>query len=103
MKVRFRWSPGHEGAEGNEEANDAAREASSEEGRPTALARERVREVTGVIQSVNRDKSENLTPFDTTRLPGQHAWKMDQALPEKHTLQMYKSLASDQSVYLNPS
>jgi ribonuclease HI len=36
IDVRFRWSPGHEGVVGNEEANDAAREASSQEGKPTA-------------------------------------------------------------------
>jgi ribonuclease HI len=29
IDVRFKWSPGHEGVVGNEEANDAAREASS--------------------------------------------------------------------------
>jgi hypothetical protein len=84
----------------NEEANDAAREASSQEGRPTALARERVREVTGVIRLINRDRSENPTLFDTTRLPGQYTWKMDRALPGKHTLPMYKSLTSDQSAIL---
>jgi ribonuclease HI len=49
VDIRFRWSPGHEGVVGNEEANDVAREASSQEGRLTALARERVREVGGVI------------------------------------------------------
>jgi ribonuclease HI len=55
IDVRFRWSPGYEGVVGNEEANDAAREASSREGRPIALARERVREVGGVIQLINRE------------------------------------------------
>jgi hypothetical protein len=70
IDVRFKWSPGYEGVVGNEEANDAAREASSQEGRPIALARERVREVAGVIRLINRDRSENPTPFDTTRLPG---------------------------------
>jgi ribonuclease HI len=35
IDVRFNWSPGHEGVVGKEEANDAAREASSQEGRPT--------------------------------------------------------------------
>jgi ribonuclease HI len=49
VDVRFRWSPGHERVVGNEEANDVAYEASSQEGRPTALARERVREVDSVI------------------------------------------------------
>jgi ribonuclease HI len=50
---RFRWSPGHEGVVGNEEVNDTAREASSQEGRPTARVCERVREIGGV----NRDGS----------------------------------------------
>jgi hypothetical protein len=94
---RFRWSPGHEGVVGNEEADDAAREASSHTGNPTALARERVREVAGVIRLLNRDRSEDPDPFDTTRLPGQYTWKMDQALPGKHTLQLYGSLTSDQA------
>jgi ribonuclease HI len=49
VDIRFRWSPGHEGVVGNEEANDTAHKASSQEGRLTALARERVREVGGVI------------------------------------------------------
>ena len=72
IDVRFRWSPGHEGVVGNEEANDAAREASSQEGRPTAQARERVREVVGVIRLINRDRSDNPTPFDSTGLAGQY-------------------------------
>jgi hypothetical protein len=70
MDVRFRWSLGYEGVVGNEEANDVAREALSQEGRLTALARERVREVGGVIRLINRDRSENPTPFNTTKLPG---------------------------------
>jgi ribonuclease HI len=100
IDVRFRWSPGHEEVVGNEEANDAAREASSQEGMPTVLPRERVREVAGVIRLINRGRSENPTPFDTTRLPGQYTWKMDQALPGKHTLQLYRSLTSDQTAIL---
>jgi hypothetical protein len=55
---------------GNEEANDVAREALSREGRLIALVRERVREVGGVIRLINRDRSENPTPFDTIKLPG---------------------------------
>ena len=68
--------------------------------RPTTQARERVREVAGVIRLINRDRSENPTPFDTTRLPGQYTWKMDQALPGKHTLCLYRSLTSDQAAIL---
>jgi hypothetical protein len=57
-------------------------------------------QVAGVIRLINRDSSENPTPFDTTRLPGQYTWKMDQALLGKHTLQMYKSLTSNQAAIL---
>jgi ribonuclease HI len=32
ISIQLRWSPGHEGVVGNEEANDAAREASSQAG-----------------------------------------------------------------------
>jgi hypothetical protein len=61
-----------------------ALEASSHTGKP-APALERVREVAGVIRVINRDRSEDPNPFDTTRLPGQYTWKLDQALPGKHT------------------
>jgi ribonuclease HI len=100
IDLRFRWCPGHEGVVGNEEADDAAREASSHTGKPTAPALERVREVAGVIRLINRDRSEDPNPFDTTRLPGQYTWKLDQALPGKHTLQLYGSLTSDQASIL---
>lgn len=52
IDLRFRWSPGHEGIVGNEEADDTAREASSHTGRPTAPALERVWEVAGVIRLI---------------------------------------------------
>lgn len=70
IDLRFRWSPGHKGVVGNEEANDAAREASGHTGQPTVPALERVREVAGVIRLINRDRSEDPSLFDTTRLPG---------------------------------
>ena len=72
IDLRFRWSPGHEGVVGNEEADDAAREASSHTDKPTAPALERVREVAGVIRLINRDRSDDPTLFDTTRLSGQY-------------------------------
>jgi hypothetical protein len=54
----------------------------------------------GVIRLINRYRSEDPNPFDTTGLPGQHKWKMDRALPGKHTLQLYGSLTSDQASIL---
>jgi ribonuclease HI len=100
VDLQFRWLPGHEGIIGNEEADEAAKEASSQVGKPTAPAQERVREIAGVIRLINRDRSEDPTPFDTSTLPGQYTWKMDQALPGKHTLQLYGSLTSEQASIL---
>ena len=59
-----------------------------------------MREVEGVIRLINRDRSDNLTPFDSLGLAGQYTWKMDQALPGTHTLRLYGSLTSDQSAIL---
>jgi len=70
VDLQFRWVPGHEGIVGNEEADEAAKEASSQEGKPTAPAQERMREIAGVIRRINWDRSENPTPFDTSVLPG---------------------------------
>jgi hypothetical protein len=90
----------HKGIVGNKEADKAARAASSQKDRLKALVLERVREIKGVIRLINRDKSENPTLFDITRLPGQYTWKIDQALPGKHTLHLYRSLTSDQAAIL---
>jgi hypothetical protein len=62
----------YEGIVGNEEADKAARAASSQKGRLTALALERVREVEGVIRLINRDRSDDPTPFDSLGLAGQY-------------------------------
>jgi hypothetical protein len=98
--VRLRWVPAHEGIVGNEEADEAAWAASSRKGKPSAPALERIREVEGVIRLINRDRSDNPTPFDSTGLAGQYTWKMDQALPGKHTLRLYGALTSDQAATL---
>jgi hypothetical protein len=66
--VRFRWVLAHEGIIGNEEADEAARAASSQKGRLTAPALERVREVEGVIRLINRDRSDDPTLFDSLGL-----------------------------------
>jgi hypothetical protein len=68
--VRLRWVPAHDGIVGNEEADKAARAASSQKGKPSAPALERVREVEGVIRLINRDRSDDPTPFDSTGLAG---------------------------------
>jgi hypothetical protein len=100
MDLRSRWSPGHSGIIGNKEADEAARTESNREGKPTAPALERVREVSGFIRLINEGRSKDLTALDTTSIPGRYTWKMDQALPGKLTLQLYGSLTSDQTSIL---
>lgn len=100
VDVWFRWVPAHEGVVGNKEADEAAKGASCQPGKPTAPARERVREAERVVQLINRDRSEDPAPSDATQLAGQYTWKMDQALPGKHTLRVYGSLTSEQAAIL---
>jgi hypothetical protein len=92
--------PAHERIAGKEETDEAARAASSRNGKPSAPALERVRKVEGVIRLIDRDRSDNPTPFDPTGLAGQYTWKIDQALPGKHTLRLYGALTSDQATTL---
>jgi hypothetical protein len=68
--VEFRWVLAHEGIVGNEEADEVARVVSSQKGRLTALTLKRVREVKGVIRLINRDRSNDPTPFDSLGLTG---------------------------------
>jgi len=98
--VSFRWVSAHEGIVSNEEADEEARAASSQKGRPSARALDRVREVEGVLRLRNRDRSANPTPFDLSGLAGQYTWKTDHALPGTHTLRLYGLLTSDQSAIL---
>jgi hypothetical protein len=100
MDQRFRWSPGHSDIIGIKEVDEAARTESNREGKPTAPVPERVREVSGVIRLINENRSKDRTALDTTSMPGRYTWKMDQALPGKHTLQLYGSLMSDQASIL---
>jgi hypothetical protein len=59
-----------------------------------------MREVEGVIRLINRDRSDNSTPFDSSGLAGQYTWNTDQTLPRRHALQLYGSLTSDQTAVL---
>jgi hypothetical protein len=85
---------------GKEETDEAARAASSRNGKPSAPALERVREVEGVIRLINLDRGDSPTPFDSTGLAGQYTWEVDQAIPGKHTLRLYGALTSDQAATL---
>jgi hypothetical protein len=61
-----------EGIVGNEEADEAARAASSRKGKLSAPVRERVREVEGIIRLIDRDRSDDPTLFDSVGLASQY-------------------------------
>jgi hypothetical protein len=64
--------PAHKGIVGKEEADEAARAASSRKGKPLAPALERVREVERISRLISWDRSDNPTPFDSIGLASQY-------------------------------
>jgi hypothetical protein len=53
-----------------------------------------------VIELIERDRAVDLDCFDSAGLPGRYTWKLDQALPGRHTLRVYRGLTSEQASVL---
>jgi ribonuclease HI len=97
---RLAWSPGHKGIPGNEKANTVARQATAVQGEPTAPVDERIRELKGVLQLMEKDRSDNPTLTRRHRNVGQYTWQLDRALPGKHTLALYNISSEEASVLI---
>jgi len=92
--------PGHSGVCGNEQADKAARAAASQAGGLTVPLARRVREAVGLIKAIEQDRKRDSDQFDPEGLPGQYTWKLDQALPGRHTLRLYGVFTSEQASIL---
>ena len=98
--TRLVWCPGHKGIPGNEKANTVARQATAVQGKPTAPVDERIRELAGVLQLIEKDRSDNPILTRSYRRFGQYTWQLDQALPGKHTLALYGNISSEEASVL---
>ena len=98
--TRLAWCPGHKGITGNEKANTVARQATAVQGKPTAPVDERIRELAGVLQLIEKDRSDNPILTRSHRRFGQYTWQLDQALPGKHTLALYGNISSEEASVL---
>lgn len=98
--TRLAWSPAHKGIHGNEKADTVAKQATAVQGKPTAPVDERTRELKGILQLIEKDRSENPTLTRCHRKFGQYTWQLDQALPGKHTLALYSNISSEEASVL---
>jgi hypothetical protein len=97
---KLAWSPGHKGIPSNEKANTVARQATAVQGEPSAPVDERIQELKGVLQLIEKDRSDNPTLTRRHRNVGQYTWQLDQALPGKHTLALYGNISSEEASVL---
>jgi ribonuclease HI len=58
---KLAWSSGHKGIPSNEKANTVARQATAVQGEPSAPVDERIQELKGVLQLIEKDRSDNPT------------------------------------------
>ncbi|KAI6882193.1 hypothetical protein KC363_g5597 [Hortaea werneckii] len=98
--TRLAWCLGHKGIPSNERANTVPRQATAVQGKPTAPVDERIRELKGVLQLMEQDRTDNPTLTRSHRRFGNYTWQLDQALPGKHTLALYGNISSEEASVL---
>ena len=92
--------PGHARVCGNIEADVAARETTSRDVTLTAPAARRIRKAVCMIRLIEDDRKSESALSSSESLLGQYTWKLDQALPGRHTLRLYGAFSSEQASIL---
>jgi hypothetical protein len=94
------WYPCPVSISRNTEADEAVWDATSRNVTLTAPAINGVREAAGMIRLVENDRKSDLVLSSSEGLPSQFTWKLDQALPGRHTLHSYGAFSSEQALIL---
>lgn len=93
-QLRFQWVPAHEGILGNELAHQAASEATRPE-RTVAASNDRPKRLRSAALRDERQRIQRKRIQQYQEDPhGQFTRKIDQALPQRHTLSLYNKLSA---------
>jgi ribonuclease HI len=92
--------PGNKTIRGVKEARAAAQAVMTPNGRPTLQLSERVRELSGVLRLIDKERSNKLHLSEDDVQVKYYTWKMDRAWSGKHTLRLYGALSSDEASIL---
>jgi len=94
LYVTIRWIPAHRGIQGNERADQITRDMTTIGRLPKEASIIEKRRLLKVLDKVAVTRT---TKTYTKGKYGKFTWKLDGALPGRHTQQLYRNLSSDQA------